>query len=122
MSINLSHDNIIQNEQTVEILAGMQVDLSSREDNIIHKDILYIVESGSFKEINVKKFIICGNDMYYTTEVDSSSVSQEVFYGGKLTVSSDMTLRMLDGGNHQEFSYKNTEPVQSDDNFFTYRD
>ena len=122
MSINLSHDNIIQNEQIVEISAGTQVDLSSRENNIIHKDILYIVESGSFKEINVKKFIIYGNDMYYTTDADSSSVSQEVFYGGKLTVSSDMTLRMLDGDNHQEFSYKNTEPVQSDDNFFTYRD
>ena len=126
MSINLSHDNEIVNKQYVELAKDTQIDITG-EDNIIHKDILYVVDKGSFKEINVKKFIICGNQIYYTTDENTSnsnqsSVSYMLFYGNVLTVSSDMILRMLDGGNHQEFHYKNTEPIQSDDNFFTYRD
>lgn len=125
MSIDLTHDNIVENEQSIDIPAGTVIDISSNEDNYVYKDILYEVVNGSFKEINLKRFIIYGTDLYYTqddSENGGATVNEASFFGSVLTVSADMTLKMLDAGNHQEFSYKNSEPMQSDDNFFTYRD
>ena len=121
MSVNVTDERTVSDTRTFNIPAGTVIDLSGNDDAVIFRDTLYRIESGSFKEVNVKKFIICGDDMYYTTG-ENEEVSRGKFFGGILTVASDMLVTVLDGDAHQKYSYTSSSPSQSDENFFTYRD
>lgn len=91
----------------------------SSEENTLQKDVMYVIKKGSFKEFRMKKFIVSGNSIYFTSDEAQSSFKNTYFYGGILTVSEDMIISVCDA-DYQEFDFETTIPVQSDDNMFVY--
>ena len=119
MSINLEQTETVTNTTTVTIPNGEVVDLLSSFDGRLTRDVLYEIESGSFREYSMKRFIYSGQTLYYTAG-DGQTPVECAFYSGRLTAASDVVLKIVDGGKRQEFSYESPVPVHTDDNLFVY--
>lgn len=119
MSVNFKQTETVKNTTTVTIPKNEVVDLLSSYDRRLSQDVLYEIESGSFEEYSMKRFIYSGDTLYYTKGEGKESVDTS-FYDGCLKAASDVVLKIVDGGMRQEFSYQSSSPVHTDDNFFVY--
>ena len=121
MSINLDQDEEVESCMTVTIAAGTTLSIDSLDDSRIQKDIVYRIVSGSFNEFSMYKFIIMGDDIYYTTNPDSTKPNEAKMYTGILTAASDVVLYAETGAGNQTFKFTKKIPVQNDTNYLKDR-
>jgi hypothetical protein len=111
IAVNHIYDDTIETSISALIPAGTVIAINSIENSIIQKDVLYRVENGSFNELNLWKFCISGDKIYYTSAGTESSVTVATFNDGVLTASTDVYLAALDNMVVQEYSYKDESTV-----------
>ena len=121
MSINLDQSEEIESDMSVTIPAGTTLSIDSVSDYRVQKDILYRIVSGAFNEFSMYKFIIMGDDIYYTTNPDSETPNEAKMYTGLLTAATDVVLYAENSSEYQTYKFSKTIPVQKDENYFKDR-
>ena len=116
MYIGDDREDEMTSKDTITVKAGETLVVDSREDDRMKSDVVYTVESGSFRGFELYRFIISGNTVYYIKNSSDETTEKKTLAGGRLTADTDVVLT-LETSSSQNFDFIQRIPGQKTDNF-----
>jgi hypothetical protein len=116
MYIGDDREDEMTSKDTITVKAGETLVVDSREDDRMKSDVVYTVESGSFRGFELYRFIISGNTVYYIKNSSDETTEKKTLAGGRLTADTDVVLT-LETSSSQYFDFIQRIPGQKTDNF-----